>query len=1288
MKLLIVASLIGALVLAPLAPEPGRNIAQRNLPGWAAGGPIASAPDRWATDFASAKDLREVLSDITVELDRVVYPEGSAVRATVFPGKTGGELRNPYLLFVSPKSKDVEYVPLVPARYRGELVYQTKSALEISTFRESQTVKQYDGILTLQPGEMFYAMYFPLSKGDVLGGEKPAIIYDIGVMEDRTVLSPSSKVLPELGRSLESTQKPTSRPSEAVLLVRGGLPIEVAPDQLILYPVNERQLQRFLDATGGRVLATSSQQSSPSKKFLPSYLIRVDLSRIDARYLTQLRALLGLHADLYGSSENALKLVALAVQSVAHGYLVSLNVRLQPADVPNFPKEDLNESQTTMPAGTDRAEEHNVFKMLHVWSFMALWDFDERRIPVGIIDQGFAPNEDFRGYPNQIHECDVQTGFLSSPSFGDCGPGKATGVPTVGSSLVGDPVYHGTGVTTIAGGLLQNGFGSAGTGGQVVVPMLYKVNLNTYAFHVGAAIQLAVDQGANIINISAGYPCRMLTNIGGWAPGVCSPVDRVSFCTVVTAGLTAAAAVICASAAAANAIPIIGSIISAGLYAACGVAIAAVTTASTACYATLLLGDVRGEMEAGVEYALERGVTVVSIAGNHIDKNKLPAIIADIVDLDEAKATVENWQIIPAVIPGVIAVGAANNTCPYENIEFHGSKVATWAPEPSPYWAPNNVKVISSPLAPTSLDGTSAAAPYISGLLADIEAVNPSLNPKTPGLSPDQVRAIPAKLAALLSDTAYSAPELTAMTTMCCSPGDARCQNLDRRRNLVNPLQLIKRAAVGVIPDIEALGYDTNLNFDDAERNGNDIKAMATKIMTILGAAKGTIVTFPGTGAKNTSIDDEDWFYWEAPRAPGLYANGTVELTTPSIIPWGELLLNDDVKPPPTTTTSTGIEDTKRYKLPTLVSTADGCIYQDSHGRNVTGPPRVYFKVSGKDGAYWRDDNVYKLRIASPQRIGDVPQPDRFDTPGGNNNPSSPDNNDTQNGATFLGSGAFPWQLDASNTREVEIFIPNLNFHTCRDKDWFQVQLPDKSILDRLTSPLRCPATNMQIEFAPGTSITVYQGSSVIAQASDTSGIFLWELKDLSKPLIFVLEPTNPGEYIVYDLRIRYINGIDWQCFMNSVPRMPPRSWIDLLKDCIACEALLGSKSKLTLESSERNLLAKRLGLTDAAGYLVNWRGAGPFRLITRLTTGNLRSVKLMNLDGKFLADAHPIALADGRKTLLLQHDNLPAGKYIVLFDGYAPQSSVEVILPRNAVYDHSPVVERFLGSRERRQRP
>jgi hypothetical protein len=389
MKLLIVASLVGALVLAPLAPEPGRNIAPRNLPGFSR---TASDPS------ASAKDLREVLSDITVELDRVVYPEGSSVRATVFPDKASGESPNPYLLFVSPKSNDVEYVPLVPARYRGELVYQTKSALPISTFRQAQTVKQYDGILTLQPGEMFYAMYFPLPKDEVARGEKPAIIYDIGVLEDRTVVSPASKVLPELGRSLNSTQKPKSASSEAVLLVRGGLPIEVAPDQLILYAVNERQLQRFLDSTGGKVLATAPQVSKQGKKYLPSYLIRVDLSRIDARYLSQLRGLVGLHADLYGSSENALKLVALVVQSLVHGYLVSLNARLQPADVPNFPKESLTQSQTNfppspVPVAADRAEQNSEFKMLHVWSFMALWDFDERRIPVGIIDQGFAPNQ-------------------------------------------------------------------------------------------------------------------------------------------------------------------------------------------------------------------------------------------------------------------------------------------------------------------------------------------------------------------------------------------------------------------------------------------------------------------------------------------------------------------------------------------------------------------------------------------------------------------------------------------------------------------------------------------------------------------------------------------------------------------------------------------------------------------------------------------------------------------------------------------------------------------------------
>jgi len=108
--------------------------------------------------------------------------------------------------------------------------------------------------------------------------------------------------------------------------------------------------------------------------------------------------------------------------------------------------------------------------------FHAVWDKDEARIPLGVLDAGFAPNDDYR---EPLIQCDLEgdnliAGFLNGV---ECAPGIAVRPPTVGNSFFGTPSWHGNGVVTTAGGIINSGWGSAGVGGQVVEPMLYRYGL-------------------------------------------------------------------------------------------------------------------------------------------------------------------------------------------------------------------------------------------------------------------------------------------------------------------------------------------------------------------------------------------------------------------------------------------------------------------------------------------------------------------------------------------------------------------------------------------------------------------------------------------------------------------------------------------------------------------------------------------------------------------------------------------------------------------------------------------
>jgi hypothetical protein len=123
---------------------------------------------------------------------------------------------------------------------------------------------------------------------------------------------------------------------------------------------------------------------------------------------------------------------------------------------------------------------------------------------------GFIPDHpDFRQPASgTLRECTYDAGLDEDVirRGGNCGPGRAAGPPTVGNSLFGDKSWHGTGVVITAGGVLNNGWrpgavgahegGAAGVGGQVVVPMLYKMGLSSYVYETGRAMRQAVADGA------------------------------------------------------------------------------------------------------------------------------------------------------------------------------------------------------------------------------------------------------------------------------------------------------------------------------------------------------------------------------------------------------------------------------------------------------------------------------------------------------------------------------------------------------------------------------------------------------------------------------------------------------------------------------------------------------------------------------------------------------------------------------------------------------------------------
>jgi Subtilase family len=776
-------------------------------------------------------------SGITVELNSLIYKDQSEVSLVLDFHSVSIPEKNYGVVLSASISKDVEYVEL--KAFGGS---RFGSAKTIPVQRNDGQVKPGDDKLSLSPNETFYALYFVDKSQVALANVEESITADFGIME-RLEASASAPVRVEpslLGASLDETNPPAGAKAVGTLLRKDDLPIQIATRELIFYPKDDEQLKVFLEHSKGKIRSEQAilDETQPGRK---RYLIEVDPNLGDVQHLEQIRELFGEKGDLLASKSEALGIYALVMQYRLEGFVVGVNPKLQSHAAPSvndpsattqsmkmLPRKNLD---VCVPGDPDRPCVQNVPA---VWSYLALFGKDQARINAAAIDDGFAPNADFRrpigGAP--WVECNQS----------NCGPGYAESPPQVGAGLFGSLVWHGTGVVSIMGGIVNNNQWAAGVGGQVVVPMMFDSDLGTYAFEIGESIKLAVDKGASCINISVGYPCSILTNIG-LDFDICSVEGRVGLCSVISAAATLAASGVCAAAQVLNAIPFAGPFLVAS---ACGAAFSTVIVATTACVSTFALGNTRSSMAEGVNYAISRGVPVIASAGNKINSESLPEVLRPVVNTSENR--LDRWKVIPAFLPGVIAVGAVDDDL--NNSQFFGDRVDVWAPEFSNYASPRDVHDINSAVIEQGFGGTSAAAPYITGLVAAMQAVNPSLDPNTPGLSAAQRGTIVSRIRALLVSTAFTNQQLFDM-------GYSN-QPVERPR-LVNPLAAVQAAARGILPDLAALGFDQSLNFSEAvPGNENDVPEKA-KALIPNQTAIGTVLQIPNANSVPT-IRDRDWF--------------------------------------------------------------------------------------------------------------------------------------------------------------------------------------------------------------------------------------------------------------------------------------------------------------------------------------------------------------------------------------------------------------------------------------------
>ncbi|MEW6435023.1 MAG: S8 family serine peptidase [Myxococcota bacterium] len=808
--------------------------------------PGASTLSLTATDASGAKATATVRVDvprpaqaptraanIRLDLNAFFFSDGDLVKVTVDLGGRPAPAQVSDVVLVSSESHDVEKLTL--AR-RSDGLYESTAALPVRASDAPGTV--LDGTLTLPAGGTFVAFFGVDTTQNGYGDLEATVYSDLAVLDGARAGAPSSRIEPSLALTTDEEPLPAGARPVGTIFRTGagpgaGAPLQLATHQLIVFHDGDAELNRFLAASNGTLLSTEKVDSGSAS------LVEVDPSSLTPQRLALVRALVGETGELIASRSDAAAIYGLALAFRLDGFVVSVNPRLQYHSAPRLAEPEASTVTRTMQLRGTTTETASCLPgsaarpctttVPALWTYLDLMDLDDRRVKVAVLDMGFAPNADFRvGADGGIDQCDFSSGRMR------CEPDAALGPPTVGASLVGPRMWHGTGVVTALGGVVDNGFGSAGVGGQLVVPMLYKYDLGAYAFEMGSGMYQALGQGAQVINISAGYPCTVVTSVGPDFD-ICSEEGRVGICAVVTASAHTAAVAFCTSPAAA--IPIVGQ-------AVCGGLVGAAAIATNACLATLALGNVRSTMASAVNAATARGVPVVASAGNQLPREVFPEVIRDYVNLSERRTEV--WGMIPATLPGVLAVGAAEGDG-LESFEFIGERIDVWAPSGSSFVSPDDANPGMTFI--DEVNATSGAAPFVAGTIAAMQAVNPTLDP-TRATAAERATAV-SRVRSLLVSTAHSNATL-ASRGFVDDPS---------RRNVMDPLAAVLAAAQGHQPDLAALNYDTSLNFSEADRTDDvDTRALAIPFDT---AVAGTIFAF------DSAPQDQDWYRFSMPTMSG-----------------------------------------------------------------------------------------------------------------------------------------------------------------------------------------------------------------------------------------------------------------------------------------------------------------------------------------------------------------------------------------------------------------------------------
>ena len=280
-----------------------------------------------------------------------------------------------------------------------------------------------------------------------------------------------------------------------------GEPTHFVRDEIILLADDYADVTSFLATYGGTVLSVQDPQAH-GLLGTPSYVIQVDPSTFPTAGLDgDLMAITpNVQSELRFGDSESMGLFAMAADARLAGYETNVNFVFPPAAIADKTTQEAAAGTGLggEPYSRDAFEQDYLienFSPSHAvttaWGYLERAQRDQARIGVGIIDAGFMSGDPDMPADRIALTAAPGNTALDSPNMNDCSGGNPC-------------PWHGTNTAQIAAGLIDNGLGVAGTGGQVVQPITVVSWMDSASAR--DAMQQAVAAGARIINMSFGGP--------------------------------------------------------------------------------------------------------------------------------------------------------------------------------------------------------------------------------------------------------------------------------------------------------------------------------------------------------------------------------------------------------------------------------------------------------------------------------------------------------------------------------------------------------------------------------------------------------------------------------------------------------------------------------------------------------------------------------------------------------------------------------------------------------------